>query len=633
MGSEIIVCQRRFDIDHQVVTFEEEGGYSAYVPHCTDNISRIYATHPARGLARRATRYRARRLMGGSSRLELLRQVVRQVTVHLDGCLSAAQCFDVLHNQRGLSVHFMIDNDGTIYQTLDLMHCAFHAAGVNEVAIGIELQNRGDAARHANAYRQKRPTVTCRVHGAQFLSYDFTDAQYEAMVRLGAALSRIFDLPLAVPRSSSGPIWTTIANPRAFRGFLGHYHISRNKWDPGPFDFPRLFGRIGSGVTFPLTPLSSNRRVGHQQPPSVARWYFDNSEQDAPARFPLGPLGSSRLWHGGAHLRAQEGRRVFSIAQGRIVAARLGPPCPVGSCNFVLVRHQLSLLNQPVSFFSLYYHLGALSQIEAGEHAAPWLRDERLEPHMADLLGGTVVMLDIEVGAGEVVGQVAEAGPPGHREGQLHFSMFSQHELTNSVDPGRWEVLESSDNGRLCNDPQLIRRVDRRLGKRPPDGKLSRRELRNFFTLNAQREDLRRMAVRHRSEWTPGDWAQSLEQTADFGRLPAGQRRRLIAQQIEPTLWWTDEIAAHAGLPADGMVYSYHPIGFVRWLERITSQAASLRSAGIEGADRWEGRMAPSHLTVDAESADEMTDQEDFYSGELGKQLTLEDLARGYPED
>ena len=147
MGSEIIVCGRRFDIDHQVVTFEEADGYSAYVPHCTDDISRIYATHPAPGLAHRATRYSARRLMGGSSRLELLRQVVRKVTVHLDGCLSASQCFNVLHNQRGLSVHFMVDNDGTIYQTLDLMHCAFHAAGVNEVAIGIELQHRGAAAR------------------------------------------------------------------------------------------------------------------------------------------------------------------------------------------------------------------------------------------------------------------------------------------------------------------------------------------------------------------------------------------------------------------------------------------------------------------------------------------------------
>jgi len=38
-----------------------------------------------------------------------------------------SQCFKVLHDHRDLSVHFMLDLDGTIYQTLDLKERAWHA--------------------------------------------------------------------------------------------------------------------------------------------------------------------------------------------------------------------------------------------------------------------------------------------------------------------------------------------------------------------------------------------------------------------------------------------------------------------------------------------------------------------------
>ena len=84
--------------------------------------------------------------MGGDRSLDRLRNVVRQFVVHHDGCFDSRTCFHVLHNERGLSVHFLIDNDGTIFQTLDLVDCAFQAAGVNEISVGVELANRGDAS-------------------------------------------------------------------------------------------------------------------------------------------------------------------------------------------------------------------------------------------------------------------------------------------------------------------------------------------------------------------------------------------------------------------------------------------------------------------------------------------------------
>ena len=49
----------------------------------------------------------------------------------------------MLHDLRGLSVHFMLDLDGTIYQTLDLKEGAWHATVANGRSIGIEIANIG----------------------------------------------------------------------------------------------------------------------------------------------------------------------------------------------------------------------------------------------------------------------------------------------------------------------------------------------------------------------------------------------------------------------------------------------------------------------------------------------------------
>jgi hypothetical protein len=626
LGSEIIVCGQRFDVEHPVVTFEDRGGYSFYVPHRTDNISKIYASHPARGLERRATRYRRRRLMGRGRSLSRLRTVVRQIVVHLDGCRDAQMCYNVLHNERGLSVHFMVDNDGTIYQGLDLVDCAFHAGGVNEISIGIELQNRGDAARYPNYYPEGRGTVTCRIHGVQFLSYDFTEAQYEAMTRLSRLLTRIFDrVALRSPQRGGEPVWTTITGLRSWVGFLGHYHVDREKWDPGPWDFKRLFRSIGSRVVFPLHPTREQK----DEEASVRRDYFESSEVDATAHFPVGPLGRSRLWHGGVHLRAAVGSPVGACLRGRIVAAHVARPCPVGSCSFVLIRHRVAVAAEALELFSLYFHL-SLAQ-DAEHDAAPWAARLRRIPG-GQLDRDEVVLLDEVVEAGEIIGHVGEAGPAGRRRGEIHFSVFSAREVGELLDPGYWELVEGKDRSRFCNDPAILERVDRPLGGKRRDGQLSRRELRNFFQLNARRDELRRVVAHHRSEWTQGGWDE-VEQASALADLTPKERKRLVAQQITPTLWWTPGVANHAGLPADGMVYSYHPLGFLVWLRKQLRKNAAVRAAGIGTAAQWEGKQAPRHLTIDSESSKGMTDEEDYFAGEEGHKLTLEDIANGYGDD
>ena len=64
---------------------------------------------------------------------------------HWDVCLSSKSCYKVLEN-RGLSVHFLIDNDGTIYQTMDINDVAYHAGSRtwNNKSIGVEISNSYD---------------------------------------------------------------------------------------------------------------------------------------------------------------------------------------------------------------------------------------------------------------------------------------------------------------------------------------------------------------------------------------------------------------------------------------------------------------------------------------------------------
>ncbi len=630
MGSEILICGRRFDIEHPVVTFEDARGYNAYLEHRTDDPTKIYAHSPAKGLEGRSTRYRERRLLGAERTVEALRQVARQVVVHFDGCPDAASCFKVLHDERGLSVHFLVDNDGTIYQTLDLADCAFHAAGVNEVSIGIELQNIGDAARFPHAYDKRGPrsTVSCKVHGEDFLAFDFTEAQYTAMAKLSTALGKVLRVPFETPRiGGSEQAWTVIDDPRAFQGFLGHYNISPEKWDPGPWDFSRMFRRVGARITFPLTDparLGSGGELDRQRFNRATDQYVEDAEK-SPGHFPVGPMGESRLWHGGVHLTGSVGDAVYAPLGGRVVAARSTSSCGAGSCNFVLMRHGLDTGARVLPFFSLYYHL---QEESAGPGAPPWLTRRRSTGEV--LAEGRTALIDEPVLAGELIGHVGEAGPVGARSAQIHFAIFADEDVAAQVEPGYFRLIEGGP-GRLCTTPEIIDLIDRPEGGKPADGLLSRRELMRFFREDPERIDLRRTVVHHRSEWTPGDWRSELEAAPDFAKLSSGERARLVEEQITPTTWWTPTVARHARLPEDERVYAYHPLGFLVWFEALERRRLSQRSQGIDNAaPGFVPSTDTSRFKLDAESSAHMTDAEDHNAGSAGQKMSLEEMMRGY---
>ena len=192
--------------------------------------------------------------------------------LHYDVCGTSMRCFRVLHDIRGLSVHFMLDIDGTIYQTLDLKERAWHASQANDRSIGIEIAHigayppgeksplddwytetadgssvitlpdwMGDGGVRTPGFvgRPDRPgRIAGQLHGRTLEQPDFTPEQYESLIKLTAALARVFPkMELDYPRNPDGSLRTSALTTdewRSFRGIVGHFHLTEGKIDPGP---------------------------------------------------------------------------------------------------------------------------------------------------------------------------------------------------------------------------------------------------------------------------------------------------------------------------------------------------------------------------------------------------------------
>src|SRR2546421_791134 len=155
-GDEIVVAGRFVHTGTPVVLWMDLGGYDAYrVERRFSPLDRSDWEHSKEdtdGL-RTPNRYSLRRgglsddeierVRGGGWDLPLLQRVVDQFVIHFDVCGVSRQCFKVLHDHRDLSVHFMLDLDGTLYQTLDLKERAWHATTSNPRSVGIEIANMG----------------------------------------------------------------------------------------------------------------------------------------------------------------------------------------------------------------------------------------------------------------------------------------------------------------------------------------------------------------------------------------------------------------------------------------------------------------------------------------------------------
>jgi len=262
-GEEIIVAGQYFPTGTRVVTWHEPGGYNAYQPVLAPDGSVRPKNHGLRRLDPAGPEPAEPPDLAG------LRGLVDQFVLHYDTLGLSGRCFDILQN-RGLSVHFLLDVDGTVYQTLDLQERAWHATIANNRSIGIEIANLGAypvgeknpfavwyVPDEAGGVRLSPPLeknrirtpdfvgrparaepVTGTVQGKELVQYDFTPEQYAALIKLTAALHRVLPkIRLDYPCDADGALLLETMTEEQwveFGGVIGHFHIQDNKVDPGP---------------------------------------------------------------------------------------------------------------------------------------------------------------------------------------------------------------------------------------------------------------------------------------------------------------------------------------------------------------------------------------------------------------
>ncbi len=283
-GDEIVAAGQFFHTGTPVVLWLDSQGYDAYRCRRHFEPSEFMPTNPA--APGNPNRYGTRhglceglqeQIEGEGWTLENLQEVVDQFVIHYDVCGTSRTCFKVLHDQRGLSVQFMLDVDGTIYQTLDLKERAWHAGTANDRSVGVEIANMGahpSIKAVAEWYEldetgwpyltfpsrivetgirtpdfvgrsARKEPIKGTINGRELIQYDFTNEQYHALIKLTAALVSVFPkLELDAPRDADGNVRMDVfsADELAdYSGLLGHYHVTKGKVDPGPaFNWDRV---------------------------------------------------------------------------------------------------------------------------------------------------------------------------------------------------------------------------------------------------------------------------------------------------------------------------------------------------------------------------------------------------------
>lgn len=302
-GDEIMVAGELFHTGAPVVKWTDPGGYDAYRTERRfapwEKASYNATTQEAADLKaenrkvpfdidspnRFSVRWQAldpqtlERVRGGAWDLPTLQKDVDQFVIHYDVDANSEHCFRTLHDFRDLSVQFMLETDGTIYQTMDLKDSAWHATKSNFRSVGIEIANIGayplgdhtldqwyrkDAngqtrivlpAYLANnsgirtpnfvAHPARNEPVVGKIQDKMLRQYDLTPQQYDSLIKLTATLCTVFPkLNCDAPRDSSGKVidhQLTDEQWANYQGLLGHYHVQLDKTDPGPaFDWEKV---------------------------------------------------------------------------------------------------------------------------------------------------------------------------------------------------------------------------------------------------------------------------------------------------------------------------------------------------------------------------------------------------------
>jgi N-acetyl-anhydromuramyl-L-alanine amidase AmpD len=317
-GDEIMVAGHYVHTGTKVVLWTDPGGYDAYRVErrfspfslsdwqtSTEDVKELRTPNRYGMRKNSLTTNEIEQFRGGGWDLASLQKVVDQFVIHFDVAGVSRQCFNTLHDHRDLSVHFMLDIDGTLYQTLDLKERAYHATTSNDRSVGIEIANmgaygNGDMRALDNWYKRETngevditippalgnggvrtphfvghpahsDLIKGSIQGHELVQYDFTPQQYAALVKLTATLCTVFPkIQCRYPTDGNGKLITKKLPDdqlNHYEGVLGHYHIQTNKVDPGPaFDWDYVIGGAQKIMNHGFTPAVAQTSAGKGQP-------------------------------------------------------------------------------------------------------------------------------------------------------------------------------------------------------------------------------------------------------------------------------------------------------------------------------------------------------------------------------
>jgi N-acetyl-anhydromuramyl-L-alanine amidase AmpD len=226
----------------------------------------------------------------------------------------------------------------------------------------------------------------------------------------------------------------------------------------------------------------------------------------------------------------------------------------------------------------------------------------------------------VVLNTGDVLGLAGEFGDRTGDRRVVHVEVFADDRYAEALDLalcGRYLVPGEDDPGRdlVVRARPLLEALGwesrPRKGASPKKGDvafpatgkvLSAEDVRRFFAEagEAERAALRRLIVRHVSEWSDRvDWIRTLLASQEWRGLLADERaaRGLFAGEAARWLrfcWLTDAVAAHAGIRfrpgQEGVLAHFHPINFLAWWLYLRS---AVRGKPLEDLLRClEGRKA-----------------------------------------
>jgi len=287
----IIACGQTADIGTAVVLWDQAKGYACPHKrgrrHCSQHNPQLNGAP-----TREDSKYQIKDL---ATAYEELKQSVYQFVLHYDVCYSSHHCHQILKDSTFKGSHFYLDLDGTIYQTCDLYWKTNTAPADdrqgNERAVHVEIANLSwqalaeesdlyhapkDLYRKVNGrwrfdlpekYSKKLRTpdfkafasraygergyFSRRINGHMVRMWDFTEEQYQALIRLCLGINQLLPkISLKVPfdKEKQRTPLGNIKNFSTFKGILGHAHVQggtgdgvKKKYDPGSaFNWGRL---------------------------------------------------------------------------------------------------------------------------------------------------------------------------------------------------------------------------------------------------------------------------------------------------------------------------------------------------------------------------------------------------------